>query len=119
MVVEPMAMPTPLPTDLAELIAGRFKLLGEPMRLRIIDRLRAGEAGVGEIAEALGTSQQNVSKHLQTLHAGGILARRREGNSVLYSLADQSMIEMCDRVCGSMEQQLGAVRDRLELLQGG
>ena len=119
MVVEPMAMPTRLPTDLAELIAGGFKLLGEPMRLRIIDRLRAGEAGVGEIAEALGTSQQNVSKHLQTLHAGGILARRREGNSVLYSLADQSMIEMCDRVCGSMEQQLGAVRDRLEALQGG
>lgn len=111
-------MPTPLPPDLAELIAGRFKLLGEPMRLRIIDRLRAGEAGVGELADQLGTSQQNVSKHLQTLHAGGILARRREGNSVIYSLADQSMVEMCDRVCGSMEQQLGAVRDRLEALRG-
>ncbi len=118
MVVDTVAMPTPLPPELAELIAGRFKLLGEPMRLRIIDRLRAGEAGVGEVAEGLGTSQQNVSKHLQTLHSGGILARRREGNSVLYSLADESMIEMCDRVCGSMEEQLGAIRDRLEALQG-
>lgn len=113
-----MAMPSPLPPDLAEMIAGRFKLLGEPMRLRIIDRLRGGEAGVGEMADELGTSQQNVSKHLQTLHAAGILARRREGNSVFYSLADQSMVEMCDRVCGSMEQQLGALRDRLQALQG-
>ena len=113
-----MAIPSPLPPDVAELIAGRFKLLGEPMRLRIIDRLRVGEAGVGEIATELGTSQQNVSKHLQTLHGAGILARRREGNSVLYSLADGSMVEMCDRVCGSMERQLGAVRDRLEALQG-
>jgi len=119
MVVDEMAMPSPLPPDLAEVISARFKLLGEPMRLRIIDRLRGGEAGVGEIAEGLGTSQQNVSKHLQSLHAGGILARRRQGNSVLYSLADQSMIEMCDRVCGSMEEQLGAIRDRLEALQGG
>lgn len=114
-----MAMPSPLPTDLAEIIAGRFKLLGDPMRLRIIDRLRTGEAGVGQLASELGTSQQNVSKHLQVLHSAGILDRRREGNSVIYWLADDAMVEMCDRVCGSMAQQLVEVRDRLEALQGG
>ena len=117
--VEDMAMPSPLPPDLAEMIAARFKLLGEPMRLRIIDRVRAGETGVGALAEELGTSQQNVSKHLQTLHGAGILSRRREGNSVLYSLADPGMIEMCDQVCGSMEQQLASVARTLSSLQQG
>lgn len=112
-----MAMPSPLPPDLAEMISARFKLLGEPMRLRIIDRVRAGEVGVGALAEELGTSQQNVSKHLQTLHAGGILSRRREGNSVLYSLADPAIVEMCDQVCGSMEQQLAGVARTLATLQ--
>lgn len=114
----PMAMPSPLPTDLAEIIAGRFKLLGDPMRLRIIDRLRTGEVGVSQLASELGSSQQNVSKHLQILHSAGILDRRREGNSVIYWLADDAMVEMCDRVCGSMAQQLVEVRDRLEALQG-
>lgn len=112
-----MAMPSPLPPDLAEMIAARFKLLGEPMRLRIIDRVRAGEASVGELADELGTSQQNVSKHLLTLHGAGILARRREGNSVIYSLADTGMVEMCDQVCGSMEQQLASVAETLATLQ--
>ena len=110
-------MPTPLPPDLAEMIAARFKLLGEPMRLRIIDRVRGGEVSVGTLAEELGTSQQNVSKHLQTLHSAGILGRRREGNSVLYSLADTGMVEMCDQVCGSMEQQLANVAETLAALQ--
>jgi DNA-binding transcriptional ArsR family regulator len=115
--VDGMAMPSPLPPDLAEMIASRFKLLGEPMRLRIIDRVRTGESGVGALAEELGTSQQNVSKHLQTLHAAGILSRRREGNSVLYSLADTGMVEMCDQVCGSMERQLTSVAETLSSLQ--
>ena len=110
-------MPSPLPPDLAEMIAGRFKLLGEPMRLRIIDRVRSGEVGVGALADELEASQQNISKHLQILHAAGILSRRREGNSVLYSLADSGMIEMCDQVCGNMEQQLAGVARTLATLQ--
>ena len=59
-----MALPHPLPDDLVELIARRFRVLGEPMRIRLLDRLREGEATVGELAEALDASQQNVSKHL-------------------------------------------------------
>ncbi len=58
-----MAMPSPLPDDLAELIASQFRLLGEPMRLRIIDRLRGGERSVGELAGDLEATQQNISKH--------------------------------------------------------
>ncbi len=65
-----MALPSPIPLPLVELIAGRFRLLAEPMRVRALDHLRErGEASVGELAEALGTSQQNVSKHLGALHS--------------------------------------------------
>jgi DNA-binding transcriptional ArsR family regulator len=110
-------MPSPLPDDLAELIASQFRLLGEPMRLRIIDRLRGGERSVGELAGDLGATQQNVSKHLQTLHTAGAVARRKQGNTVYYSVEDTAMVEMWDQVCGSMERRLGAMASVLESLQ--
>lgn len=110
-------MPSPLPDDLADLIASQFKLLGEPMRLKIIDRLRSGERSVGELAGDLGATQQNVSKHLQTLHAAGAVSRRKDGNTVFYSVSDTAMVEMCDQVCGSMEKRLGAMASVLASLQ--
>ena len=73
-----MALPSPIPDPVVELIAERFRLLSEPMRVRALDQLRgAGEASVGELAERLGTSQQNVSKHLGILHGAGIVAAPR------------------------------------------
>ena len=48
-----MALPHPLPADLVELIARRFRVLGEPMRIRLLDHLREGEATVGELSQAL------------------------------------------------------------------
>lgn len=103
-----MPLPSPIPQPLVELIAQRFRLLGEPMRVRILDLLRArGEASVGEIAEQLETSQQNISKHLGTLHAAAILGRRKEGNRVLYSIADESVLAICEVVCGSLERRAG------------
>ncbi len=101
-----MALPSPIPEPVVELIAERFRLLGEPMRVRALDHLRdRGEASVGEIAETLGTSQQNVSKHLGVLHGAGVLARRRDGNRVLYSIADETVLSMCEAVCGSLERR--------------
>lgn len=101
----------PMPYALLELAAARFRLLGEPMRLRLIDHLRrTGEASVGELAAALGTSQQNVSKHLATLHQAGVLGRRKSGNRACYSVADPSVLELCDVVCGRIaerHEQLG------------
>jgi ArsR family transcriptional regulator len=108
-----MALPSPLPEPVPELIAARFRLLAEPRRVRALDRLRRlGEASVGELAEELGTSQQNVSKHLAALSSGGILTRRKDGNRVLYSIADEHFLAMCEHVCASIERQneeLGAV----------
>ncbi len=101
-----MPLPHPLPEELAELIARRFRAIGEPMRIRLLDRLRDGEASVQELADALETTQQNVSKHLSMLAEGGILARRREGTSVHYHIADDTVLALCDEVCGTLEHQL-------------
>lgn len=101
-----MALEHPLPEPLVELIAERFRLIGEPMRIRILDGLRAGDRGVGELAEALDASQQNVSKHLGILHKAGIVGRRKEGNRVVYHVQDPTVFALCESVCGGLQQQV-------------
>lgn len=98
---------SPINPEAAELIARRFRALSDPTRLRILDYLRTNEeASVGEIAEALGASQQNVSKHLAALLAEAFVARRKRGTSSLYRIADQGVHELCDGVCAGIEAQL-------------
>ena len=109
-------VPHPLPAPLVELIAERFRLLGEPMRIRLLDRLRDGEATVKDLQEATGASQQNVSQHLGALLRAGIVSRRKEKNFALYSIADPAFFDLCDEVCGGLRRQI----DELDLLlQGG
>ncbi|MGO9976746.1 MAG: ArsR/SmtB family transcription factor [Solirubrobacteraceae bacterium] len=105
-----------MPEPLIELVAQRFRVLGEPMRIKLLDRLREGDATVGELHEALGASQQNVSKHLGVLHAAGIVARAKDGNHARYSISDPSVFELCDQVCGSVRRQVSELE---ELLQSG
>jgi DNA-binding transcriptional ArsR family regulator len=103
-------LPHPLPEDLVELIARRFRVIGEPMRIRLLDRLRGGEeATVNDLADAVGASQQNVSKHLVVLADAGILARRKEGTHVHYRIADEGVFALCEQVCGSLQEQLRAL----------
>ena len=109
-----MALPHPIPDDLAELVARRFRLLAEPMRIRLLDRLRDGEATVGELADALETSQQNVSKHLAALAEAGMLGRRKEGNRVYYRIVDESVFALCEQVCGSLQEQLRVLNALVE-----
>lgn len=104
-----MALPHPLPDDLAELIARRFRAMAEPARIKLLDRLRDGETTVNDLAEATDASQQSVSKHLMLLAEAGILARRRDGNRVYYRIADEGVLELCDSLCGSIERQLAAL----------
>ena len=99
------SLPHSLPEPLIEIVAQRFRVLGEPMRIRLLDRLREGEATVGELQQALGASQQNVSKHLGILHAAGMVARTKHGNQVRYSISDPSVFELCEQVCGSVRRQ--------------
>ena len=97
--------------ELVELVAARFKALGEPARLRILQALRAGEKTVSDLMRGTGLSQANTSRHLQLLHGLGFVERRKEGLYVLYRLADQSVIYLCDVMCGRLEQQLDADRE--------
>lgn len=101
-----MQIPTPIPPDLAEMIAARLRVIGDPMRIRILDLLREDELSVTQITEQLGTSQQNASKHLGILLQAGIVARRKAGNSSLYSIADRGVYELCEQVCGGLRLQL-------------
>lgn len=80
-----------------ELVARRFRVLSEPMRIRLLDQLRDGEATVGELSDALAASQQNVSKHLNVLADSGMLGRRKEGNHVYYRIVDESVFEPASR----------------------
>jgi DNA-binding transcriptional ArsR family regulator len=100
----------PLPDDLVVLIAERFRVLSEPTRIKLLHRLRVGEASVLDLSEAIGTTQQNVSKHLGVLHRAGIVARRKQGNFVYYSSADANIYGLCETVCGSLEQQAESLR---------
>lgn len=96
----------PLPDQLVDLVAQRFRVLGEPMRIKLLDRLREGEATVGELQEALNASQQNVSKHLGILHTAGMVSRAKHGTSVVYAISDPGVFGLCDQVCGGLRQQI-------------
>jgi DNA-binding transcriptional ArsR family regulator len=97
-----------LTPEALNLVAARFKLLADPMRLRILNQLEGGELSVNDIAEVVEASQPNVSKHLKTLQEAGLLRRRQEGNTVFYSIADESVFQLCEVVCGSLQLHLTA-----------
>ena len=104
-----MTIPHPLPADLAQLIARRFHVLSDPLRVRILDLLRDGELSVSTIAEQLGAGQQNVSKHLNVLTEAAMLQRRKDGTHVFYAIADEGVFALCEQVCGSLQAQLLAL----------
>jgi DNA-binding transcriptional ArsR family regulator len=101
-----MSLPQPLPEPLIELISRRFRVLGEPMRIRLLDALRVDDANVGDLVQVTGATQQNVSKHLGVLLEAGIVSRRKEGNRVLYSIADEGIFRLCEEVCGGLQRQV-------------
>ena len=103
----------PLPDGLVELIAERFRVLSEPTRIKLLDQLRDGEATVLELTELIGTTQQNVSKHLGLLQRAGIVARRKQGNFAYYRIVDEEVLSLCEAVCGSLQRQVESLRRRV------
>jgi DNA-binding transcriptional ArsR family regulator len=101
-----------LTADLLELVAERFRALGEPSRLQILNALRVRELTVSELLDETGLSQANASKHLQLLHTLGFVDRRREGLHVYYRLTDDSVFDLCDIMCGRLSDEAQA-RSRL------
>ena len=98
--------PRPLTDDALDLIARRFAVLGEPMRLRLIHALFNGEKNVTTLVEETGGTQANVSRHLQMLTQAHFVSRRKEGLQVFYAIADPTLYQLCELVCGSLEKQL-------------
>ncbi|HEY5768683.1 MAG TPA: metalloregulator ArsR/SmtB family transcription factor [Terrimicrobium sp.] len=89
-----------------EFVAARFRVLSEASRLKLILALEEGEKNVTGLVETTGLTQANVSRHLQTLTGAGILGRRKEGPNVIYYVADESIFELCDHVCSSLQKRL-------------
>jgi DNA-binding transcriptional ArsR family regulator len=100
----------PLPDDLVELIAERFRVLGDPTRIKLLDRLRESEATVLELTAHVGGTQQNVSKHLGVLQRSGVVARRKRGTFAYYRIVDEGVFALCESVCGSLRGQVEALR---------
>jgi DNA-binding transcriptional ArsR family regulator len=109
-VTEPLqndaSIPHPLPEPLVDLIARRFRVLSEPTRIKLLDLLREHDATVTELHEALGASQQNVSKHLGVLLQAGIVRRTKQGTSARYAIADDGVFALCEHVCGGLRRQV-------------
>jgi DNA-binding transcriptional ArsR family regulator len=103
-----------IPVAMAEAIAERFRLLAEPTRVRILDVLREGPLSVGAVTDRIGTSPQNVSKHLGLLHGAGIVAREKDGTLVRYRIADPSVFQLCDEVCGGIHRHLSERQSMME-----
>jgi DNA-binding transcriptional ArsR family regulator len=97
-----------LPDEMVEAVARRFRLLGEPVRLRLLQLLESGEFSVNELAEKLRGNQANVSRHLKEMYEAGLLKRRPEGTSVYYSITDPMVFELCELVCKNAQEQLRA-----------
>jgi DNA-binding transcriptional ArsR family regulator len=105
----------PLSDELVALIAERFRALAEPTRIKLLDRLREGEATVLELTALIGTTQQNVSKHLVLLQHAGIVSRRKQGNFAYYRIADETVYALCEDVCDSLHQQLRSLSTLVEV----
>lgn len=94
-----------LPLEALEQVADYFQVLSEPTRLQILNQLRSGERSVGDLAERVGYSPANVSRHLAQLMQQGLVAREGRGTSVFYRIADPSVYELCDLVCGNIARR--------------
>jgi DNA-binding transcriptional ArsR family regulator len=94
-----------LPKEALEKVAAYFQALSEPTRLSLLNLLRSGEHNVGELAQLTGFTTANVSRHMALLTTHGLVARESRGTSVYYRIADPSVYQLCDLVCGSLARQ--------------
>jgi ArsR family transcriptional regulator len=86
-------------------VAERFKALGEPARLAILNALRQGERSVTELIAETHLGQTTTSKHLHYLHNVGLVARRRAGMFVYYAIADERLYALCDLMCDQLQRE--------------
>jgi ArsR family transcriptional regulator len=103
--------------DTIQAVADRFKVLAEPARLSVLNELRSEPRSVSDLIDATGLSQANLSKHLQLLHAHGFVSRHRNGLFTIYRLADPSVFELCDIMCGQLKRRADAQITQLRAIK--
>ena len=86
-------------------VANRFRVLGEPMRLKLLIALETGEKNVTELVQLTEATQANVSKHLGILSDAGMVARRKEGLKTFYVISDPQILKLCDLMCSKLQKE--------------
>ena len=89
-----------------EQVANYFRVLGEPMRLKLLNVLRDGERCVQDLVDETQTSQANVSKHLKVMLQAGILVKRSQGTQAFYRVTDDLIFELCNLVCDRLATRI-------------
>jgi ArsR family transcriptional regulator len=103
--------------QILERAARVIRILGHPLRLRLLERLEAGEVNVTDLVHASGATQALVSQHLGILRAEGVVGTRRDGGRIYYRITEPKVHRIldCIRDCDMPEVGTGRARDLLEL----
>ncbi len=94
-------------------VAKLFSVLSEPSRLVILQKLMVGETCVGDLVHSLDMKQANVSKQLALLYDAKLVTRRRNGNTIFYSICDPVVFDLCSTVCGKIRNDARTVAQTL------
>ncbi len=86
-------------------VADRFRVLGEPMRLKLLIALETGERNVTELVQLTEATQANVSKHLGILSDAGMVSRRKEGLKTFYKISDPQIFKLCELMCSKLQRE--------------
>lgn len=90
-----------------ESAAELFGLLANPQRLRILRAICEGERSVSEIVALTQASQPNVSQNLALMYRHGVVARRRDGTQIYYSVKNELIVDLCRTVCTQIAMRQG------------
>ncbi len=101
--------------SVVELVTRRLALLADPTRVQLLTSLEHGESTAQALADEMPSTPQNISRHLCILYRAGIVARRREGASVYYSLVDYSACRLLDQALASISGQIDELSDLVKL----
>ncbi len=108
-----------IPDEFLNLMAEKFRTLGDSTRLAILRTLMKGERNVTQVVEETGRNQANVSKHLKLLAEAGLVSRRKDGLQVFYKLDDPLVERLCSLVCETIVQEAHEQVERQKRLLKG
>ena len=103
-------------TEISRFKAEFFKALAHPLRIRILDELRKGEVSVNDLGSRLDVEQSNLSQQLAVLRNRNILAARKDGQNVYYSVRDPQLFDLLDVAKKIFNNHLIDVKDLLSQL---